>query len=389
MDPYMLNTLNDMKIRILRSDKGKWYHNTDNISKEFRVIDYYDSSILRFLIEGGSWVDKNDCVITDLPESFCVKRCDDTAKWKKYIDWMNLNSNRNSNYIGTARLYYGFIDKNFKGDFDDKPFGTEIHIDDMIKHIDFYSEPMVVESEEEKKMETNILELIRLFPELPTDYAKELVIEALKVKNGNLIHLSKFINTVKNTLTTNYNIIPGNLPDNKADYVWRKINDFKNKEEIMETQRLSRQGLKEIHSVACASWKSSLELLGANNPLEDYIELNQDQIDAMFKACTSSQLPIVSKYLKQDDGSVNVTGSDICGNDFIGIRCFGKYADKSFYLSDNYNWEIKTDDAGELCLIPTKKKQSLTSSGPSTGVGVVSTATGYTNSTTGKYSVGF
>ena len=253
---------------------------------------------------------------------------------------------------------------------------------------------IINEVKEEKKMETNLLELIRLFPELPTDYAKELVVEALKVKNGNLIDLSKFINTVKNTLTTNYDIIPGNLPDNKADYVWRKINDFKNKEEIMETQRLSRHGLKEIHSVACSSWKSSLELLGASNPLEDYIELNQDQVDAMFKACTSSQLPIVAKYLKQDDGSVDLSnikydksGGRVDGMYILRHDDFDASDNNSFWLNNDYDWILKVVK-GDQRLYPTKKKQSLTSSGP-TAYGVVSTATDKISTTTGKYSVGF
>jgi hypothetical protein len=252
---------------------------------------------------------------------------------------------------------------------------------------------MAIESKEEKKMETNLLELIRLFPELPTDYAKELVVEALKVKNGNISDLSKFINTVKNTITTNYDIIPGNRPDNKADYVWRKIYDFKNNK--METQKLSRAGLKEIHSVACSSWKSSLELLGASNPLEDYIELNQDQIDAMFKACTSSQLPIVSKYLKQDDGSVDLSnikydksGARVDGIYILRHDDFDASDNNSFWLNNDYDWILKVVK-GDQRLYPTKKKQSLTSSVASTAVGVASTATGYTNSTTGKYSVGF
>jgi len=133
----------------------------------------------------------------------------------------------------------------------------------------------------------------------------------------------------------------------------------------METQRLSRKGLKEIHSIACTTWKSALEEWGNTNPLEDYIELTQEQVDNMFKACTSTQLPIVSKYLKEDDGSVDVTkfkveGKGILDNDnccyIIRDREMGKYRKKSFLLSQWYDWEIKEDELGFLCLIPTKKK---------------------------------
>ena len=132
-------------------------------------------------------------------------------------------------------------------------------------------------------------------------------------------------------------------------------------EKVMETQRLSRQGLKEIHSVACSSWKNVLESCGSRNPLENYVELTQIEVDKMFAACTKEQLPIVSKYLKQDDGSVDltkVTGGfiDPNGYGFIGPKLSGKYADKSFWLNRNYNWEIKREEDGVLCLIPTKKK---------------------------------
>jgi hypothetical protein len=155
----------------------------------------------------------------------------------------------------------------------------------------------------------------------------------------------------------------GVLPDIYHAGVWAKIIDEVKEEKKMETQKLSRVGLKEIHSVACSSWKSSLELLGASNPLEDYIELNQDQIDAMFKACTSSQLPIVSKYLKQDDGSVDFKDVTVSkevfiynGEYFLQKRSSGEYDGKAFWLDKEFNWEIKTDSVGVLCLIPTKKK---------------------------------
>ena len=124
----------------------------------------------------------------------------------------------------------------------------------------------------------------------------------------------------------------------------------------METQKLSRQGLKEIHSIACSSWKLTLEGWGSRNPLEDYIELSQKEIDIMFDAADNKQKSILSKYLKQDDGSVDLSGYGISYSNIIEIRKSGEYEDKSFWLSESYNWEIKKDSIGKLCLIPTKKK---------------------------------
>jgi hypothetical protein len=130
---------------------------------------------------------------------------------------------------------------------------------------------------------------------------------------------------------------------------------------VMETQKLSREGLKEIHSVACPNWKDVLAHYGSRNPLENYIELTQDEVDKMFKACTKEQLPIVSKYLKQDDGTLdlkNVQGGfrGLANNDLlIGLRITREYSNKSFWLNPNYNWELKQDSDNVLCLIPTKK----------------------------------
>jgi hypothetical protein len=139
--------------------------------------------------------------------------------------------------------------------------------------------------------------------------------------------------------------------------VWAKIIEDEQQEEIvMETQRLTRQGLKEIHSVACSNWKGKLEGMGIRNPLEDYIELTQEEVNAMFGACTKDQLPIVSKYLKQDDGSVDIKKLDFKDNHLIARRKYGEYKNKAFWLTTDYDWILNFDNQGELCLIPTKKK---------------------------------
>jgi len=132
------------------------------------------------------------------------------------------------------------------------------------------------------------------------------------------------------------------------------------KEEKMKIQKLSRAGLKEIHSIACSEWKNTLEEWGKNNPLEDYIELTESKVDNMFKSCTSEQLPIVSKYLKQSyniDLSMINDHIKINGCDLISTRVGGEYKNISFWLDTcSYNWEIKVDDLGQTCLIPTIKE---------------------------------
>ncbi len=63
------------------------------------------------------------------------------------------------------------------------------------------------------------------------------------------------------------------------------------------------------------------------------------------------------KYLKQNDGSIDVTkftlsGKGFCDDNFYIIRDreWGEYKKQSFLLSQRYDWEIKTDELGQLCL---------------------------------------
>jgi hypothetical protein len=330
-----------MKVKIL--NPSGWYR--DKVDYLFEIEEnreYYDiHSNLRFEAKNNGWIYDEDCVITELPVSFCVKKCDDKKKWEKYVNWLKKKYNRVINKHSPFP-YYG----NDNGQLNAKylSFGTEIHIDDIIKHIHFYSEPMSVESEEEEfDMTTNVGRLAYAKKHYPigTKYVYYGTIytvdkESSHIKGENFIHWQVY-NHYSNT--------------------WAKIIK---EEKVMETQRLSRKGLKEIHSVACTGWKEILEKYGTTNPLEDYIELTQAQVDTMFNSCTKDQLPIVSKYLKQDDGSVDVShciGTSEAIHDMFGVRMYGEYNKKAFSLNTHkYDWQLGLDSEGVLCLIPTKKK---------------------------------
>ena len=287
-----------MKVKILKSkNETTWYKHF--VDSEFEVGEYdRNNTRLPFKISGMGWVYESDCVITELPESFCVKSCDDGIKWGKYIQW--LNKNYNTDFCGrifnSDRPYYGVI--NDEGWGIKIPFGTEIHIDDMIKHIDYMESQQHINGGEQFSKESQLI---------------------------------------------------------------AKMDKILKEETNMNTQKLSRQGLKEIHSVACSTWKITLEGWGSRNPLEDYIELSQKEIDMMFNASDDNQKSILSKYLKQNDGSINFDnllgdGYNLNERQLIGKRVFGLFSYKSFYLDNKFDWKIQKDEYGELCLIPTKKK---------------------------------
>ena len=359
-----------MKIKILKSDG--WYKSY--VGTEFEVDGYHltSSADLRFSVFNHGWIYSCDCVITELPESFCVKKSDDVEKWRKYINW--LNKTYGSEFDGNHWEYYGIWENGFY--CNDKPFGTEIHIDDMIKHIEYMESQQHIKGGEQIYKESQLISKMDKEFDLTTD-------------EGRLAYAKKYypIGTKYEPLNCDGKVYYSRLELN-ADFkprIWvtdtsdnrgievsevgliyhEKTNrwaEIIKEEKNMETQKLSRQGLKEIHSVACSSWKETLEQFGRRNPLEDYIELTQEEINIMFDACTKEQLPIVSKYLKKDEGSVNF--NDISGDEYnlngrqlIGKRVIGQYQNKSFYLdSHKFDWEIRKDDYGELCLIPTKKK---------------------------------
>lgn len=145
------------------------------------------------------------------------------------------------------------------------------------------------------------------------------------------------------------NSIKYNIYDSKIGWVKKKDN--------VKIQKLSRIGLEEIHSVACASWKKTLVDWAKNrNIFKEYIEVTAFEVNQMFKECNKEQLLIVSKYLIRNDNSVNLFDAKGDGD---GIRLNGAYilrtndgeADgKSFWLNKHYNWVIENGR-----LVPTKK----------------------------------
>ena len=53
-----------------------------------------------------------------------------------------------------------------------------------------------------------------------------------------------------------------------------------------------------------------------------------------------------------------VAAGFLSGN-FMQVRKGGEFADKAFYLAKDYNWNLLTDEHGDLCLVPTKKSDEI------------------------------
>ena len=67
----------------------------------------------------------------------------------------------------------------------------------------------------------------------------------------------------------------------------------------MNSQKITKAGLKELHDIACITWKMKLIDIANREPFNDSIEISKDEIIEIFKASSESQLKIVKKYFTE------------------------------------------------------------------------------------------
>lgn len=64
----------------------------------------------------------------------------------------------------------------------------------------------------------------------------------------------------------------------------------------METKKITRLGLKELHDIACNTWKNKLEEIGGRSIFSDVVEVTDYEIKQMFEAATDVQKEVLKKY---------------------------------------------------------------------------------------------
>jgi hypothetical protein len=119
----------------------------------------------------------------------------------------------------------------------------------------------------------------------------------------------------------------GNHKHNGTDS-WTNLSNFKNNPTVLTIEqfieltskkenmnKIKKSDLGKIHNVACSTWKSKLETYAQRNPFGDSIELSDSEIDEMFAAATSSQVPVLVSILgerkEQIDFNRIKTGSKV------------------------------------------------------------------------------
>jgi len=255
-----------MNIKILKATlPSYWYADMvgEEVTVDYNILDRdfpFTSSY------SSRYFANSDVVITELPKSFCVKKSDDVEKWRKYINW--LNETYTITMFASQDGYYGYTE--FGRVFNSvNPKGTEIHIDDMIQHIEYMESQQHIKGGEQFSKESQLT--IKEEFDLTTNEGRLAYAHKHYPIGTKYIPLDSYGKSYndKNGII-NYKIIPqnyGNL-DGGIGFIYAngKWAEIIKKENNMETQKLSRQGLKEIHSVACSSWKERLEQFGRRNP---------------------------------------------------------------------------------------------------------------------------
>jgi hypothetical protein len=141
---------------------------------------------------------------------------------------------------------------------------------------------------------------------------------------------------------------------------------IKIKEEVMKTIEITRAQLKDIYDVACATWKGKIEAFAKRNIFGDTINFTQKEVDEMFKAATTSQIPVLEGIFGKQIEDIDLSKGNIAGLELflkdgnsssamICIRTRDEYKNKAFFLNNRYNWDIITDSDGQLCLVPTRE----------------------------------
>lgn len=160
------------------------------------------------------------------------------------------------------------------------------------------------------------------------------------------------------------------IANSKPQSVWTTLREpkgkeitheqFKNqimKEIIINTQFITRDSLISLLSVSsCGKWRATIEKYLSDNMYahgSHKIEINKSDLELLEEQGSQEQKEAVTKLgiRLEKDKSVIVENINI----FMAIRSVGEYKNKAFYLSDRYNWDIKTDSTGALVLIPTEK----------------------------------
>jgi len=181
--------------------------------------------------------------------------------------------------------------------------------------------------------------------------------------NGTIYKLDE-----NNVITGGTNSYPEKYPHRAFHPSTKEAYDKQNsKNTTMKTFPITRSQFRELHAIACSTWKEKLTKLCTETikPFDEKGELSYETVKSMFDAAIATQLPVVKKMFPNfsTDKSINIRKKspeeiftqEACDGGMINVRLYGAYEDKAFYLSKKYKWELKEEGNEEFILIPTIK----------------------------------
>lgn len=124
---------------------------------------------------------------------------------------------------------------------------------------------------------------------------------------------------------------------------------------------VARKEFKRIYDVACDRWRSTLTEWCSKNPFDDMLTFTPQQVTDMINASTPSQLEIVkSVFNEYIEAELDLREMDFNGELFAesgghAMIAINHEDFKSFYLSNDYTWELSTHRDGNSVLTPTRK----------------------------------
>ena len=129
---------------------------------------------------------------------------------------------------------------------------------------------------------------------------------------------------------------------------------------------LSIENAKKIIDIACQTWKNKLaEKWGKDLLLNAHVSINETFYKEMREACDSDQHKLFDTIFGADNLEIDLTKPETINklnlfgdggtSNLISIRTSDELKNKAFWLNNKFNWELKKDSAGCVCLIPTKK----------------------------------
>ena len=91
--------------------------------------------------------------------------------------------------------------------------------------------------------------------------------------------------------------------------------------------------------------------------MSEKLTIDRDKVIAAAEKCPEAEKVLRILFPEVLKGELICSGQLFVDGVHVGqSRSSGNLRDKSFFLSDSFNWKIEKDQLGYSCLVPTRKQ---------------------------------